>query len=55
VKVRIEMTVEVDPAEWVENYGCDRADVRADVREYVRNTVENQLAAVGMLITDKEL
>jgi len=38
VKVRIVMTVTVDPDDWATTYGTD--DVQADVRSYFRNHVQ---------------
>lgn len=34
MKVQIKVTVEVDPAEWMSEYGCERSEVREDVRAY---------------------
>lgn len=34
VKVRLTVTVEVDPSEWSDVYGCERGEVREDVRSY---------------------
>jgi hypothetical protein len=38
VKVRLVVTVDVDPAKWREVYGQD--DVRRDVRDYVLSTLQ---------------
>lgn len=50
VKVRIEMTVEVDAESWTMNYGVEgTAAIREDVKEYCRHTILNQLSEVGVL------
>jgi hypothetical protein len=43
VKVRIELTVAVDPAEWAEAYGCDgdEAAVRDDVQRWATTTLSH--------------
>ena len=33
------VTVEVDPAEWAEVYGCESAEVRGDVKSYFTNQI----------------
>lgn len=43
MRVRVEMTVDVDPREWAELYGLKPADVREDVKMHVVNTVREQL------------
>lgn len=52
MKVRIEMTVEIDAEAWVAEYGIERSQVRADVQAYVRNNVIEHLREVGMLRPD---
>lgn len=44
MKVKIELTVDIDPAIWAALYDVPLSDVREDVRDYVRNIVETQLA-----------
>lgn len=39
MKVRLTVTVEVDPAEWADAYGVELDEVRADVRNYFTNQV----------------
>lgn len=48
MKVRIELTVEVDPAEWAEEYDIHQRGVRVDVQQYVRCLVDG--SADGMLV-----
>jgi hypothetical protein len=51
MKVRIQMTVEIDPAAWTANYGVrGAAAIRDDVREYVASTVAEQLRSVDVLL-----
>lgn len=39
IKVRIAVTVEVDPAEWAYEYACERSEVREDVRSYFTDLI----------------
>lgn len=39
MKVQIKVTVEVDPAEWMSEYGCERDEVREDVRRYFEHQI----------------
>lgn len=39
MKVQIKVTVEVDPADWAEVYGCERSEVRTDVKNYFVNQI----------------
>lgn len=45
IKVRIEVTVEVDVDAWSSVYGIDPAKVREDVREYAWNQLDGAAAA----------
>lgn len=40
MKVRITMTVNIDPEEWSLTYDVDEKDVREDVKRYVINAVQ---------------
>jgi hypothetical protein len=44
VKIRVPLTIEVDPAEWDLIYGSGKsaAEIREDVRAYVLNAVQGQ-------------
>jgi hypothetical protein len=40
MKVRITLTVEIDPEEWTTAYGVEGAqEIRADVKQYVANGI----------------
>lgn len=41
MKVKIEMTVEVDVERWANEYGVESRDVREDVKSYVCHWAEN--------------
>lgn len=43
MKVRVTLTVEVDPESWELNYGVDKEAMRQDVREWVQHVVDEQL------------
>ena len=40
MKVTIKVTVEVDPQEWSDEFGCERTEVREDVRSYFTNQIQ---------------
>ena len=48
MKVRIDVTVDVDAEAWAYEFGLSRSDVRADVREYFRLLVQGQLAELQL-------
>ncbi len=41
MRVRVSITVEVDPEEWLAEYGVERAELREDVNTYVRCMIED--------------
>ena len=51
MKVRVCVTVDIDPEAWDMNYGTgtDPATVREDVKTYLEYTVHDQLSIVGVL------
>ncbi|WP_248579884.1 hypothetical protein [Nocardioides sp. InS609-2] len=49
MKVRVEFTIEVEPAGWVEAYGVEPSEVRADVKDYAHTMVVMHLADLGVL------
>jgi hypothetical protein len=49
IKVRIEVTAEVDVEAWAETYGIAKADVREDVKTYALNQLQ------GAAATDEDL
>lgn len=49
MKVRVTVTVDVDPEAWIAEYGVERAEVRADVARHVAATVDAHLGALGVL------
>lgn len=51
MKVQIKVTVEVDPAEWMHEYGCDREDVREDVKRYFEQQVVASTAVEELGLT----
>ena len=51
MKVRISLTVDIDPEAWERNYGLDAretAAMREDVRAYCIDTIREQLEIVGV-------
>ena len=52
MKVRISLTVDIDPDAWTMNYGVEGAEaIRKDVREYVTHGVYDGLSVTGVLTT----
>jgi hypothetical protein len=49
MKIKIEMTVDIDVDSWVLNYGTELNDVRDDVKGYVKNIVLGQLEVIDVL------
>lgn len=46
MKVRISLTVEVDPDAWTATYGVEgTAAIRADVKTYIEGTINSSAAA----------
>lgn len=45
MRVRVTLTVDVDPDAWEMTYGTPRFELREDVREYVREHVQGSAAA----------
>ena len=53
MKVKVEVTVDIDPEAWTMNYGVEgTAAIREDVKEYCRHTLHDQLAQVEVLIKE---
>lgn len=51
MKVQIKVTIEVDPAEWADEYGCERSEVRDDVRSYFVNQITQAQAVEDATLT----
>jgi hypothetical protein len=51
VKVQIKVTVEVDPQQWADEYGCERSEVREDVRSYFTDAIQSSPAVEGAGLT----
>lgn len=45
MKVRVTLTIEVDPESWDMTYGVEPERIRTDVREYVLNQVQGSAAS----------
>lgn len=41
MKVRVNVTVELDAEAWAEEYGIDESEVRKDFQEYAENVIRN--------------
>lgn len=49
MKVRLILTVDVDPEEWTAEHGTTgAAAIRTDVRDYVRHAVRDHLVSQGI-------
>jgi hypothetical protein len=51
MKVQIKVTVEVDPTEWAEEFGCERREVREDVRRYFAQHIDGASAVEDASLT----
>jgi len=53
MKVRMTVTIDVDPETWSEEYGCEPFEVRKDVRDYFTNQVFQAQAVedAGLTVT----
>lgn len=40
MKVRVNVTIEVDAEAWAEEYGCEPSEVRADVKRWATNRLD---------------
>ena len=45
MRIRITLTVDVDPDNWAMTYGTEPEEIRESVREYVREYVQQSAAA----------
>lgn len=54
MKIRIAVTLDIDPDAWVTEFGVEREDVRADVQEYFKNIVYGQAASVSVLADERD-
>ena len=55
MKVKIEMTLDIDNESWTLNYGIEhQADIRADVRSYAIDMVTEHFRDMSLLLEEKE-
>lgn len=47
MKIRVTVTLNVDPDEWEREYGVERDMIRTDVALWAENTLSEQLESVG--------
>jgi hypothetical protein len=56
MKIAVNLTVEIDPEQWMREYGVDRSEIREDVRLWVQAGVQTALAVLlGECSTDVSL
>jgi hypothetical protein len=55
MKVRIDLTVDIDVDAWMLNYGVEKEDVRADVQESAASMVVQQLDGLELLVRTEVL
>lgn len=48
MKVRIQVTIDVNPEDWAVEFGLDRGDVRSDVQTYFDLLIHEHLEALGL-------
>lgn len=50
MKIKVTLTLDIDPEAWTENYGVESAEeIREDVQSYAHNVITEQLRDVGVL------
>tara|TARA_R110000868_G_scaffold4239_4_gene26918 strand:+ start:2914 stop:3159 length:246 start_codon:yes stop_codon:yes gene_type:complete len=49
MKVKIELTVDINAESWIENYGIESSEVRDDVKGYCKNILLSQLEIIDVL------
>lgn len=54
MKVRVEMTLDIDAEAWALEYGVSPSEVREDVKEYVRHNVYSDFAARELIRTAEQ-
>tara|TARA_R110000765_G_scaffold16273_2_gene45995 strand:+ start:648 stop:860 length:213 start_codon:yes stop_codon:yes gene_type:complete len=53
MKVKIELTVDINAESWIENYGIESSEVRDDVKGYCKNILLSQLEIIDVLESPK--
>lgn len=53
MKVRLTMTVEVDPEAWATEYGIDLKEVRKDVQGYFSSYAQEHINGLGLQPKEK--
>ena len=51
MKIKVDVTLDIDAKAWADEYGLDHQDVRADVKQYVELLVREQILTLGLLNT----
>ena len=46
MKIKVEVTLDVDVEAWMLNYGVEKSDVRGDVKFYFENICREQLGHI---------
>jgi len=54
MKIKVCITLDVDPDAWMSDFGIDRDEVRDDVRAYFTYTCEEQLERIGCAMNSNE-
>jgi phosphoribosylformimino-5-aminoimidazole carboxamide ribonucleotide (ProFAR) isomerase len=49
MKVKVSLTLDIDPQAWADTYGIDASAVREDVKNYAENIVLTQFGQDGLL------
>jgi hypothetical protein len=55
MKVRITLTLDIDPERWESVYGTEREQLRDDVRSYIEHSIWGSAAADAEAITRVEV
>ena len=52
MKVKIEITVDIDPEAWMDEFGSERCEVRKEVKGFVKGEIMETLGDRGVLRRD---
>ena len=50
MKIKVTLTVDVDPAAWADEYGTRLSEVREDVKRHAANSLLAHFESVGVLV-----
>ena len=55
MKIRMTVTIDVDPDTWMAEYGCERRDVRDNVGSYFESLLQDSPARSADIVKDIDI